>query len=704
MIKYIKTIDTNLIKTVVRSYIKGDDQLYQLDIPKLSCQEFVEAIEKLLATKCTKVYDELPQGYIEHGEPFSRKKIKLFHIFPEVEAYDEDEDEDITEEEYYLDRKYALSRELLQKRLGGAVMLGVDERGKITEAAIDTVFDSDGKLDILVSGTGTGKTFGTINGAKRRGEKVAFAVPSVALTTQVGEEYGITAYCEGTRINTANALPSVFVSTYDKIANATSSPVFGEYTLVIDEAHQMCLDEDFRGRTMYKLNKMAESFKRVIYVTATREVFAGKKFDNEFVVQGLPEHIKYNYRPVLANGKKKEAVKELISMNPQCEKWLIFSNKSKKENKALSEMLNNSVHLNSETKVTKHHKHFVEKGSYPKGVEIVVCTDLFSAGLNLNDTFKTVGVVFLDKTNPSTVKQLVARFRKTQTVDVFFTYTNDKQVRAIYNPLEDLEKAFNKQNKINEDGGALYEQDKKFDRVDDIFIRTEENKVEYIEMAVRREAYRKYTTDCTMAQLMELFPEDNVTMYQPINLKHLLDEEQEEEVEENEFLETDEARAERLHEEFMSFVENRADSKKPLKLSPDVDEKLKELYYQGFPHEVGIYIACEKETKDSLKYRAILEALNSGIKMNKEISVNKLVYDLTVRKQPGDVINLADNDDMLGVRKGSTKKVMEALLNVKEFKDGRKTMYKVISGKPLGNATKSTLEWLKDNRIKLGSK
>ena len=705
MIKYIKTIDTNLLKTVTRSYIKGDDTLLMLELPKIKGEALIEAIEALLASKCSKVYPELPNGYIEHGEAFSRdKKPKLNNMFPEVELYDEDEDEDITEETHIIGGKWALDRTILAKCNSNVTKLGVDGRGKITNESIDKVFSSTGKLDILISGTGTGKTWGTINGAKRLGEKVAFAVPSVALTAQVAEEYEIQGYAEGTKINTANALPQIFVSTYDKIANAQANAQFANYTLIIDEAHQMCLDEDFRGKTMYRLNKMAEGFKRIIYVTATREVFEGKKFDNEFIVEGLPDPIKYSYKPVRANRYKKEAVKQLIHDNPQCEKWLVFSNKSKKENRLLAERLENAAHLNSETKKLKHHIHFVETGTYPEGIDKVVCTDLFSAGLNLNETFEKVGVVFLDKTNPTTVKQLVARFRNTNSVDIFFCYTNDKEVRPVYNPLEALEKAFDRQNKINADGGAFYESDRVFDRVDDIFVRTTENQVEFVEMAVRREAYRTYTNNITLLQCMELFPEENVNLFKSEDYRMFEDEEEEEELKEEDFLETEEERTERLHEEFMSFLEHKADPKKPLKVSPDVDEVLKKLYYQGFPEEIGIYIACEKETKDTLKIRAILEALNQGVKMNKEIAINKAVYDLAIRKKVGDQFHLRENDEALGVKVGTTKRVMEAILNVKEIKEGRKTLYKVVSGKPLGNASKEVLKWLKENRILLGVK
>jgi late competence protein required for DNA uptake (superfamily II DNA/RNA helicase) len=187
---------------------------------------------------------------------------------------------------------------------------------------------------LIQSAAGTGKSWGIAAMIRHLLEhgRVIKAVPTKAIAEQItntfreriGNEYAIEGlwgkkdkYAISRLVDTR-----VIVTTYDSINHIPQEIATGS-VLIIDEAHQLCNDIDYRNSAMRKLYKHIEGASRVIYLTATPnwyffskeiEPFLGKirliqgvnRLDNEVGVRILTDvknkkHARYyieeNFKP-----------------------------------------------------------------------------------------------------------------------------------------------------------------------------------------------------------------------------------------------------------------------------------------------------------------------------------------------------------------------------------------------------------------------
>jgi len=286
---------------------------------------------------------------------------------------------------------------------------------------------------LVEANTGTGKTFSIYNIAKQTNSKFILIVPNVIVAESMANEYEGAVAC-----NAANPLIKVIeqlthvkyiFSTVDQLRALYQSERIErtkEFILIIDEAHYYYSSSNFRYKAISALEFMLNEnvFKNVIWMTATDKVLKinRSKKDYKFtsiVVKRIKNGIKYNLKRIKYNCSDEEKFDfavEYINKLSETGKVLVYQNRSKMKQKAMNEVYGWS-YVNADTKDEEIYKSIIYDGMIPKDVNVLVCTDILTAGTNIyNDDFKHV--VMMDERNPDTVKQFPARLRKVKELNV----------------------------------------------------------------------------------------------------------------------------------------------------------------------------------------------------------------------------------------------------------------------------------------------
>ena len=146
---------------------------------------------------------------------------------------------------------------------------------------IDEALNTDG-IKVIIAPTGSGKSYSLLSRAKElvktnKDCKVVLALPSRALTMQVGKQKGVCAMMAGDNVNPNE---SIICTTYEKMFSVEEYIVNERYqnrkqriVLMLDEAHLLETQHLFRSDSIKGMIKCIEKklFDNVLLITATPE-------------------------------------------------------------------------------------------------------------------------------------------------------------------------------------------------------------------------------------------------------------------------------------------------------------------------------------------------------------------------------------------------------------------------------------------------
>lgn len=299
-------------------------------------------------------------------------------------------------------------------------------------------FNSKSQFNAVVGPMKSGKTFGISKIAIEENIPTVLAFPLRSLAfqkyTELLKMYGEDKikYIQGAKSKKSNDGTSTteiaqfikqkikfFIVVYDSLPKLFKAANFkpAHYNLIIDEAHNLVTQYDFRSNAINNIIELEEKFKKVIYLTATPEGIFDENLRN-------PEITLFKS----ANSNGKQISIETKIYKPSDELYIIINNikmangicvlllDNKKKLKTLKKHLIELGYKKSEillfTSIDKLDDVFVETiktGEFPKSTKVVLCTRVFSDGVNI---FNQIDRLIIFNLNDYWIKrQFIGRFR-----------------------------------------------------------------------------------------------------------------------------------------------------------------------------------------------------------------------------------------------------------------------------------------------------
>lgn len=270
------------------------------------------------------------------------------------------------------------------------------------------------KTILLQAPTGCGKTYSFIKHAKERKGKTIFLVPNVANVKQISLEYGIPGL-HGDEVKEGLWKDSnVVVATYDK-AGAFLNSNLENLLVVLDEAHNLQSQANFRNVAIQRVLKLVEKAKEAVFLSATINHLDHNlyghlmKFEPE-----TPKNIIGSSKILLSGKSPNKAValdliRKLVAENKKC---LVKMNNKGNLNcfkKDLDSSNVTSVVLTADNKDTSEvMKGILTEQVLPDDYQVVFCTSILDAGVNLKEVDVIIDV---ENGDPNSIRQLSARPR-----------------------------------------------------------------------------------------------------------------------------------------------------------------------------------------------------------------------------------------------------------------------------------------------------
>lgn len=313
-------------------------------------------------------------------------------------------------------------------------------------ADIENLLEQQG-IHLLISGTGTSKTYTMLSSpsgvfralSKKHKDRVfIIACPNRIQNQQNAKSYRVFALIGGERatINT-----NILTMVYEKSGEALSKFVREEgkeVTLIIDEAHQLIMAENYRGESIESIEELSRHCFNVIHLTATPRLLEDYyEYNNKYI---------FEYKDAKVNNNLGELFIHTVS---DIDVSLIF--KLKQINK---EGLQSLVMIDSNDSIEKY-KELLEKHKFKVGVlsreykdndvydsvmnndiipsdyDIILATSLMECGTNIRNT-NIVPIAVInraDYVSRDSLEQKFARLRNKNSYGIIFMkkYVNDDE-------------------------------------------------------------------------------------------------------------------------------------------------------------------------------------------------------------------------------------------------------------------------------------
>ncbi len=166
----------------------------------------------------------------------------------------------------------------------------------ITQSESDYILEkiNEHSKIIITAPTGIGKTEIFYQLAKQKKIKMILALAYTSQVEQGKEKYNIDGVLQGL-CSTDSKVPvngSIFM-TYDKAAIVEARINPSEYIMIIDEAHNLVNQYNFRNEALKDLKRLAAQCKAIVYITATPEYINFNDIDLTIKIKHEKAQIKY---------------------------------------------------------------------------------------------------------------------------------------------------------------------------------------------------------------------------------------------------------------------------------------------------------------------------------------------------------------------------------------------------------------------------
>lgn len=378
---------------------------------------------------------------------------------------------------------------------------------------IQTMLLDNNKNELIVAPTGSGKTHTLITAAIKNNVKMVFTVPNKAVVQQLKQQWGDKVGASYGNIQIKKQLEKykVVISTINKLSHLKDFDL-SEYVLVCDEKHTHITTVDFRADAIYEANCVKERFKKIIDITATPEPLNLSEYDN------IKKFIKKDsifYDVVITETKQRKTV--LIEKIKNCKSdYIIVLNNDIAFNDVCSTFFKPSVSLNSTEKNKDEYLYILEHQQIPKNIKYLFTTDMFSAGLNLNNTGDIT--IFINGFADATlIKQFVARFRKVEKIKVeiilpvrkYANISKNKMITYYTKQAEQLKNEYEQKNEVERlfwlnNTGLIQEGFFIFD--------DNKNKLVILKEGIYKKAWSKVMRFCKLEDLLCCFDNESYSL------------------------------------------------------------------------------------------------------------------------------------------------------------------------------------------------
>lgn len=266
-----------------------------------------------------------------------------------------------------------------------------------------------GETHLLISQTGSGKTYTILELLKDFKFKAIFIVPNATNVEQIMKDYNIPgAYGDLSAEGQLTKGP-VVAMTWDKFAQIKDADL-SEYIAIVDEIHQT-FNDMYRDDKIKGLYKNLDCCKGRIDITATPNKLDFKIYD--YIVEYEP-NIQTKYNVKIYNHIDDNKIIDIINNS---NKFALLKDDTKYLNHIKTSVNKKADIVNSNLKDSSQTYFEIVNNSSISKIEGILNTSVIIAGVNINEPNVT-DIIVVGVKDPSTIKQYVARFRDLETVNV----------------------------------------------------------------------------------------------------------------------------------------------------------------------------------------------------------------------------------------------------------------------------------------------
>ncbi|WP_277233644.1 DEAD/DEAH box helicase family protein [Romboutsia timonensis] len=266
-----------------------------------------------------------------------------------------------------------------------------------------------GETHLLISQTGSGKTYTILELLKEFKFKAIFIVPNATNVEQIMREYDIPGAYGDLGAEEQLTKGPVVAMTWDKFAQIKDTDL-SEYIAIVDEIHQT-FNDMYRDDKIKGLYKNLDYCKGRIDITATPNKLDFKIYD--YIVEYEP-NIQTKYNVKIYNHIDDNKIIDIINNS---NKFALLKDDTKYLNHIKTSINKKADIVNSNLKDSSQTYFEIVNNSSISKIEGILNTSVIIAGVNINEPNVT-DIIVVGVKDPSTIKQYVARFRDLETVNV----------------------------------------------------------------------------------------------------------------------------------------------------------------------------------------------------------------------------------------------------------------------------------------------
>lgn len=266
-----------------------------------------------------------------------------------------------------------------------------------------------GETHLLISQTGSGKTYTILELLKEFKFKAIFIVPNATNVEQIMREYDIPGAYGDLGAEEQLTKGPVVAMTWDKFAQIKDTDL-SEYIAIVDEIHQT-FNDMYRDDKIKGLYKNLDYCKGRIDITATPNKLDFKIYD--YIVEYEP-NIQTKYNVKIYNHIDDNKIIDIINNS---NKFALLKDDTKYLNHIKTSINKKADIVNSNLKDSSQTYFEIVNNSSISKIDGLLNTSVIIAGVNINEPSIT-DIIVVGIKDPSTIKQYVARFRGLESVNV----------------------------------------------------------------------------------------------------------------------------------------------------------------------------------------------------------------------------------------------------------------------------------------------
>ena len=273
---------------------------------------------------------------------------------------------------------------------------------------------TSGKVTMVVAPTGIGKTTWAYN--KYKDDKLFMVFPTISQVKQKEQDWNVHGIYGGTHPNGDR----VQIGTYDSIKKFLPCKDCNEYTLVVDECHNLVTAMGYRSKALKTVKKAFPEFKQVILLTATPVNTIEDGDDERIDISQTNE----KQEMVFVTCKDRySSIKDRISKG----KFNLIFHDNKKDGEELKEYFKNhgynAITINKDTSQEEAHQLIINESTIPEDVDIIIATQYIAESINI-EKVNLENIIFYQPTSPVLVRQMVSRFRDSEPEKVYILFSD----------------------------------------------------------------------------------------------------------------------------------------------------------------------------------------------------------------------------------------------------------------------------------------